>query len=227
MSEYKLRFTRESLPEIALDEKDINYDYDVTLFGRLKLEYGRELNENFVHILENFASFGQLDEFGNYQPDTTQTSYHDADPTESRNFLTNPVEGQLWFNKSDDSLYQWHMTNGGEWVQLSSFGSEIGANWGQILHGNQLPLPVSPSGYEFSVDECSWMVSPFSYPTKINYMVCNTDSVANVTMQYKTSIGGPSIDGIASYLIVGIKDNNNEGGTIPPSGEILTPTATP
>jgi hypothetical protein len=206
MTDYNVKFTRINKQSIELSEKEIDRSLDVTLFGRLRLEYGKDLNENFLHILENFACPEDGSNPGN--PDLSRSFHQDT----FRQFLDNPVEGQIWYNISNNSLYQWQdVDNNWQWVQLTQFGTEIAANWGHILDGETIPKPVSVSGYEFDYEECSWMVSPFNYPDEISNMQCKTDENANVTMTYRVTSESSDSSGVANYLIVGIRGNNNLG----------------
>lgn len=104
---------------------------------------------------------------------------------------------------------------------------DIAANWGVISHGQQIPIPTSSSGYTFSYDECSWMVSPFTYDDIVDFLDCSTDDVATVTMQYSVEGSGTLVDGAATYLIVGIRDNVNLGTTKPIPSTLPSPTPTP
>ena len=75
---------------IVLDgTKDIT-STSLTLFGRLVQNYGDATNENFVHLLENFA---------------LSTS------------PANPIVGQLWFDTTVENLKHWDGTN---WVPVGS-----------------------------------------------------------------------------------------------------------
>jgi len=62
----------------VVNDGTLNNDYSVTLIGKGVADYGSVLAQNSVHQLENFASY--------------------APPT-------NPLIGQLWYNKSDTILY--------------------------------------------------------------------------------------------------------------------------
>jgi len=62
----------------VVSDGTLNNDYSVTLIGKGVADYGSVLAQNSVHQLENFAS---------YTPPT------------------NPLIGQLWYNKSDTILY--------------------------------------------------------------------------------------------------------------------------
>jgi len=220
MSEYKLDFTDIQTDSIFVDSRDIDTEsVDITLFGFKRLNYGEELNENFVHLLENFASEEDPSNPGN--PDTSKTNSiisPDGDP-----LLKNgkQIEGQIWFNKSNFLPYIYHDN---EWRPLDAVGEEITANWGQILNGEQIPRPATNDGYVFPYSECSWIVSPFNQLDTLETMICRTDENANVTMEYVFSGSGSPESAVANYMIVGIKGNNNLGDIQDPNPP---PTPTP
>lgn len=201
MTTYNVNFTDNSKTPIQVEETGINADYSIKFPGRIRLEWGEDVNENLLHLLENFAVAGAASNID--KPSFTR----------SRGKLSNPVEGQLWFNKTNNKLYSYDASND-RWVPYGEKGQQYAANWGQIGHGEQLPLPVSPSGYLFNYFECIWSVSPFSYATGFTSVNCYSDpSNSEVTMQYTNpSIG--TIDGIANYLIIGIQRNEDLGSSI-------------
>lgn len=211
---YDLKKTDQTKSEISVDENTrVSNVVDIVLFGYKELEYGRELNENILHILENFA----CPDDGTGNPDTTRANYGKLDGRQ--------IEGQFWYNTTESVLNFW---DGTQWVPVSNFGEDIAANWGQILHGEQLPRPESPSGYLFPYSECSWIVSPFNQTDVMENMVCRTDGNATVEMTYIYDGDLVETNAIANYLIVGIKDNNNFGTQIPvPSALPVTPTPSP
>jgi hypothetical protein len=206
MATYNVNFTDSSKAPIEVEETGINEDYSIKFPGRIRLEWGKDVNENLLHLLENFAVAGG----------TAERSAGDVDEpsfTLSRGKLSNPVEGQLWFNKRNKRLYSYDKTND-RWVPYGEKGQQYGANWGQIRHGEKLPLPTSPSGYNFAYNECIWSVAPFSYATGFSSVNCFSDpSDSTVTMQYTNPSLG-TIDGIANYLIVGIQRNKDSGSSI-------------
>jgi microcystin-dependent protein len=79
---YKVYFTDESLNPEPIDVADntSNVDTSLVLPGRNVTGYGRFIAENFLHLLENFAS--------------------DIAPSTSK-----AVIGQLWYNSGEDKLY--------------------------------------------------------------------------------------------------------------------------
>ena len=217
MTDYNVKFTDKNKAPIVISESNVNNSAtDISLFGRKRLEYGRDMNANFLHILENFACEENPLLPGN--PDLTKTSFI-ADTT--KRLLSTPTEGQIWYNVTQETLF---VFNGSSWVALGMIG-DIAANWGVIAHGSQLPRPVNQHGYVFEYSECSWIVSPFVFDSTFTYMQCLTDEFANVTMFYNGEGASAPTYGCANYMIVGIKGNVNLGTQLPvPSA---TPAASP
>lgn len=212
MTDYSVKFTDTGKQPILVEQDtEQSQGTDILLFGRSFLEYGEQLNENLLRLLENFAC-PEIIVGGKSRPDTTQ-----ADAT-----LTEPVEGQLWFNTTKKCLFQW---DGSLWLKLS-VSSDYAANWGQITDGQQLPRPIGLDGYVFPYSECIWIVSPAGHAGRFDYMACTTDPSANVIMKYRLLGTSALTSGAANYLIVGIKGNANQGtyGIAPPG---ITPTPTP
>lgn len=201
MSTYNINHTDSSKLPIEVEETEINDAYSIKFPGRIRLEWGKDVNESLLHLLENFAvKSSALDE-------------NEPDQSDSQGLLDNPVEGQLWFNKTNKRLYSYDKENT-MWVPYGEKGQQYGANWGQIRHGEKLPLPVSPSGYVFSYEECIWSVSPHSYFSGFTNVSCYIESDSNtLRMQYNAPAFG-IVDGIANYLIVGIQKNVNLGSTL-------------
>lgn len=217
MADYIVNRTDINAPSITVPGKRVNNtSLDVELVGKIRLEYGQGINENLLNMLENFAC----------PEDGSTTTLYDAVPDlneTSKTQLQNPTEGQFWYNSTRGILYFW--SEDSLWVPIP-ISESYAANWGQILHGQQLPRPVAPiSGYEFEYTECIWSVAPATYLGKPGLVNCTTDADANVTMQYRLSLNGTLIDGIANYLIIGITGNQNNGVYIPlPPAPTPTPT---
>jgi len=212
---YDLKKTDQTKTEISVNENTrVSNLVDIVLFGYKELEYGRELNENILHILENFSCPEDPSNPGN--PDTSRANYGKLDGRQ--------IEGQFWYNTTKSQLNFW---DGSQWVPLSNLGEDIAANWGQILHGEQLPRPQSVSGYLFPYEECSWIVSPFNQAEGMENMICRTDEVATVQMTYIYDGDVVETNAIANYLIVGIRDNNNLGTQIPVPSALPSPTPSP
>jgi hypothetical protein len=215
---YKINKTNILESAIDIQENSIDSTFDIVLFGRKKLNYGQQLNENVLHLLERFACPEDSGNPGN--PNLLQVS----DLVTGKKLLSTPTNGQLWYNSTTESLYVW-VSDNNAWEEISSFG-DVAATWGIMSHGSQLPLPVSTSGYVFSYDECSWIVSPQSYGDLIEYMHCITDSVATVDMTYRYPLANEDLHGQVMYLIVGIKGNVNIGQNTSPI-TYVTPQTTP
>lgn len=79
---------------------------NLTLFGSGSLRFGQDLNENFIHLLENFASPEQA---GLGIPDPAYFN------------ITKAVKGQLWFNSSTSKLM---LYDGSAWI--SAGGTSYG-----------------------------------------------------------------------------------------------------
>ena len=213
MANYNIRYTDPNLGNIEVAETDINTDFSVNFPGRIRLEWGQFVNENFLNLMENFAC----------PEDLAVTNETIPDHNQSDGKLLNPVKGQLWYNSTREALYSY---DGSKWQPYSISGDNYAANWGQVLDGEQLPLPVTSDGYEFTYEECIWSVSPFNFADVSAQMVCYTDlNDSQVTMQYVSKTLNSVISGVANYLIVGIKGNTNLGEniSIPP---VTTPEPT-
>ncbi len=211
---YNVKYTNNNKPDIVVpSESELSDILTVNLFGRAFLEYGEQLNESLLKLLENCACPEISDSPG--IPDYSKGPR-----------LSNPVEGQLWYNSTQQLFFYW---NAFEWIPLST-RSDVAANWGEIAHGEALPRPVNLlNNYEYPYSQCIWMVSPQTIPSRFNYHVCTTDNDGVVTMLYRTVGDLIPTPGIANYLIIGIKNNNNAGSIdcVYDVIEPLTPTPTP
>lgn len=226
MADYKVKHTDIDLPKISVVETEVNSAaLDVPLFGRINPEYGEPLNENLLNILENFS----CPEVPFLGPSTT-LDYQNATPLlarTSKRQLHQPTSGQFWFNSTRDMMYMW---NSVKWVPIPS-RENYAANWGTMIHGQQLPRPVSPlTGHTFDYQDCIWSVSPAAFVGKFQTMDCSTDSVSRVTMQYRLAGSSTVQDGLVNYLIIGIRGNYNNGAQIdvtPTPSVTATVTPTP
>ena len=82
---YIVNFTdKDSKAPITVYDNTSSVDTSLTFPGRNVTGYGQTIAENFLHILENFAS--------------------EAEPV-------NPVEGQMWYNSTDEHLMVWDNTS--------------------------------------------------------------------------------------------------------------------
>jgi len=213
---YNIKYTDITKTDIDINEGEVDNSTDLTLFGRIKLEYGQQLNENLLHLLENFAAPETIGStFINAIPDFNNATYN--------NILLKPVNGQLWFNTSRKKFYFW---DGTVWFPITN-GGDYAANWGTISDGFSLPKPVSATtGYVFDYSECIWSVSPANLNGRVDYVACSTDNDALVTSKFRY-VGDTILNSaIANYLIIGIRSNNNLGTMIAPPVPTPTPTST-
>lgn len=119
---YKINKTNgDLLVELADGVIDI-VSTDITLVGRNYKGFGEAFNENFVKIIENFASTsaptnpleGQLwyDTSENRLKIYDGTSFRTAgSPTVSSNQPANLVSGDLWIDNAENKLYFWDGTD--------------------------------------------------------------------------------------------------------------------
>ncbi len=216
MSDYNVKFTdTNKTPILVEQDAQKSTETDLVLFGRSFLEYGEQLNENLVKILENFAcsEMAAPPEAGDW-PDTDLTV---------NETLTEPLEGQLWYNTTKQALYNY---NGTMWIPLVT-GSDYAANWGQVTDGTLLPRPVAQNGYVFPYSECIWIVSPAGHGGRFDYMACTTDEDAQVLMRYRLLGDDTLTSGTANYLIIGIRGNTNNGTIVVDPPIYVEPSPTP
>lgn len=214
MTIYKVNSTRASIPAISINENDVDDSTAVKLFGRRKVAYGQDLNENLLRLLETYAC-----------PEVVNSVPARPDPARASGpVFDNPVEGQLWFN-STPTKEKLHVYNGSEWVEMRKYG-DLAANWGVIASGGVIPLPVSHTGRTYGWDEVVFIVSPFGYPFVIDYMTCYASTVGEVTMEYSLVNDPAIVPGLANYLIIGIPGNVNRGANLPLVSITPTPTVT-
>ena len=171
---------------------------DITLIGKSLLDYGEIFDENVLHILENFAC-PQINPpiDGVITPDLSQAN--DEKPS-STPLLSHPTTGELWFNRTDNHLYVYG--TGNVWLPVK-LRSDIAANSGIIVHGEQIPLPAGITSYS----QCSYFVSPQYLDETPNYVACYADANGVVYMRYRPSTSANMVDGLANYIIFGNLDN--------------------
>jgi hypothetical protein len=200
-----------------VEPKSIVNVLDIPLIGEFQTNYGEDVNQNLVNLLENFAC----------PEDPSTTSIEDATPDltkVSREQLHNPVIGQFWYNSTRKTMYSF---DGTSWNHLSNRGV-YAANWGRIAHGETIPKPVAQNGKVFEYDECIWSVSPTFMQGSIDTFNCNSDADAKVTATYRFTGTEEINHGIANYLIIGLDDVNSTTPWRPKPIEVSpTPTPTP
>lgn len=119
---YTVNFTdRVNKTPITVFDNTSSTDTSLTFPGRNVTGYGQIIAENFLHLMENFSS---------------------------ENAPENPVEGQLWYNSTDEVLYLWDNTN---WKPASNIQRSP----------NEPPSEVSKNG-ELWVDTVSQQLYIYS-----------------------------------------------------------------
>lgn len=216
---YIIYYTNMDKGIIDIQKSELNTStLDIALVGKIRLEYGEVFNENILHLLENFAAPSLPSQDA---PDTSKT-YHAL--------LSKPTAGQVWFNLTDNRPYVY--TAQGIWKNFGSLDNVAG-NSGVILgDGNTpLPIPVSQDGYNFSLSECTWTVSPFHFPEEIDFIHCYVNADGSVVSEYRLEGTLNLVQGFANYQVLAIRDNVNLGlvgeeGCAPGPLPSFTPTPT-
>lgn len=179
------------VPGFALDKETM----DITLVGKSRLEYGKDFNENILHLLEHFSS-PSVD--ANI-PDNTNIN---------NELLTNPQLGQLWFNSYYNILNMCVSDDPQEWRHLLNSGS-VSGNCGFIFDGEEIPLPVDANGNEFLETDCYWIVSPAFINSEAygvdSYSITTTNRIVSAEFTRPSS---DSFKCFAYYTIIGIKKYN-------------------
>lgn len=148
---------------VVLDGTKDTTSTSLTLFGRLVQNYGDQTNENFVHLLENFA-------FGNSP--------------------ANPIYGQLWFDTNSNNIKAYTTAN--TWVTVGSViqgnvdisgNLEVGPNGFAVkdLNGN---VQITNSA---NVGNVSFFSNVAGVSTRILHLNSNTGLVevnANATTNF-------------------------------------------
>lgn len=185
---YTVQYTDKTKQPIIIEDEDIFEALGISLPGKNRIAYGQELQENLLHLMENFACPEDPNNPDN--PDITQVY---------NGILSNPTEGHLWYNSTKKTL-NWY--DGAFWNPVAN-RDDMAANWGVIADGQQIPKPVSViSGKVFDYTDCVWIVSPYQLPTLTQGFNCTADDNAVVSMKYTSS--GTQISGNANYMIVGL-----------------------
>ena len=146
---YNIPFTDEANKgNVTVEDNSINTETSMKLPGRLTTDYGQSVNENFLHLLENFANTsppanpveGQL-----WYDTTTEidqlkiydgTNWVAAGGLKKGSFqpeVSNSVKGDLWVNTSTSQLY---LYTGSGWLLVGpnySDGNKSGALVEEII----------------------------------------------------------------------------------------------
>ena len=230
---YVIKYTDKSKGTITITKSSLVTDLvDIALVGKSRLDYGEVFNENILHLLENFSCPAS-----DTNPDAPDTV------TAFGTILSNPIDGQKWYNSTSSRLYVY---NGTEevWVPYAN-QTDVAANSGIIAHGSYLPRPVASNGYVFPYSECNFVVSQHSSRsvavdgylptnTEIDYLRCFVSPNGLVTVQFRYRGESTIRAGYANYQIIGIRGETNSPVVIsvtpypiPSPTPGVSPTTTP
>lgn len=85
---YTINYSDSGKPAIILNDGTVDTSTSLVLIGKNVTNFGEYLNENLLHLLENYAN--------------------GTEPT-------NPTEGQLWYNTTESQLY---IYDNGQWYPI-------------------------------------------------------------------------------------------------------------
>lgn len=201
---YKLKKTDSQESSITLPRRIFIDDIvDIILIGKRTTEYGEELNENILHLMEHFSC--PSIEGNNLQPDPDQ---------KLSTVLRNPLLGQLWYNSVGRFLCVW---TGLKWEKFTHYGN-IAGNSGFIFDGENIPLPVNRFGESIPSNHCHISISPVFFGTIPKNYTCYVEHDGTVNCKY-TSLDNIEISTYASFAII-----CHDSDALPP---VPTPTITP
>ncbi len=113
---YNIRYTDLSKGVLQIQKRELDRErLDIALIGKVRLEYGEVFDENVLHLLEHFAAPSLPDED---RPDVSKT-YKKSLTIPA--LLSNPTEGQLWYNKTKEKPFVYSIDD--QWIQLGNIDS--------------------------------------------------------------------------------------------------------
>lgn len=115
---YSLDYSDSNVSPILVPVAELNRDTSLVLPGRATLNYGEYILENFLHLLENFAS-----------PNTG-----------SPPGPINPILGQLWFEKDSATLKLYSDGSPSTWENILT--EDTGVPFDEIILGGSPPTNV-------------------------------------------------------------------------------------
>lgn len=141
---------------VSLEDGQLNTDTSIGLVGRNYVGYGEIQNENFLHLLENFASsgaparpiagqlwFNTTTKILNVYDDTTKYWNPVGSASVSQSTPNLPIVGQLWLDSTSNQL---KVYTGTAWIVV---GPESVANFGEtkaksaiLIDSNNTNRPV-------------------------------------------------------------------------------------
>ena len=156
---YNVKYTDGTKAPIKVPRRIfVNDILDISLVGKRTLEYGKEFNENMLHMLESFSCPSTLEDTHN--PDPSHKLYQ---------ILEHPMNGQVWYNSTTKCLHVWDGTHWDEFITYDS----IHGNSGFINDGEYVPLPTNQFGYYHKIEDCAITVSPYYMTSEIESFECS------------------------------------------------------
>jgi hypothetical protein len=181
---YTINYSDLSKIPLVIEDGTINDQTDLSLLGKSVSSYGRFVAQNFLHLLENFASptepssptVGQLwydsandllkfyTKNGEWKTASAKTVSNEPPPEISGNTTINytSVEGDIWYDTTTNNLY---IYNGTDWVNIIQFDDEnrvlINTRYDNtgILHKTMEFLLNNKLVYLLSTDNDPWIPS--------------------------------------------------------------------
>jgi hypothetical protein len=143
---------------VSVADGTVDTTTDLRLLGKNYAGYGEVQNENFLHLLENFANTSPPPKAVNgqvwFDSATKRLKFYDADNTKWRTTgglevsSTAPVKmnvGDFWYDTSADQLYSW---NGNAFVYATKSKKSYWKNWNNRKSNFQYDLEDCPlTGY--------------------------------------------------------------------------------
>lgn len=190
---YNVKFTDTTKPAVEVFDNTTNSsDTSLKFSGRNTTNYGTVIAENFLHLLENFA--------GPSQP-------------------VNPVEGQLWYNNTEELLYvydgsSWQTASGVKTGDSEPASSKLGDIWVDtdnqqvFIYTGSAWILVGPL-YSSGVKSGPMVETLIDVDNNKHYVVVVYAEGTPVTITSDTAfIPKPSIPGFPSGVSVGVTLSN-------------------
>tara|TARA_B100001287_G_C22686502_1_gene534069 strand:+ start:4864 stop:6876 length:2013 start_codon:yes stop_codon:yes gene_type:complete len=223
---YNIPFTDQANKgTINVEDNSINTETSVKLPGRLLSDYGTSINQNFLHLLENFANVNPPSNpvEGQLWYDTTdsvdQLKIYDGTNWVAAGGLkkgtsepasTNSVKGDLWVNTSTSQLY---LYTGSGWLLVGpefSDGNKSGTLVEEIIDTGDVSRTVI-IGYVDNIPVT--IISRVEFAPKTTFAGYNSSTPIKVGVNFNTSLTTAKFNGTATTaenLLI-------SGGTIPSS----------
>ena len=224
---YNLTLTNGTLLEILADGSTDTTTTSISLVGKNYAGYGIYLNENFLKLLENFAS--------------TATNGNPTSPT-----LANPLTGQLWWDTTDKVLKAY---NGTAWKEIANSSPsttapsnpQVGDQWYNtstnilsVYNSTQWIAigPAIPPGVAVTTLEANGLYDNISAVHTVGNIMVNNKLAAIISSDTSAFITQtPSLAGGFSSITPGYNIINNlvvggviNSGAITSSGNIIAST---